>query len=139
MTDYAAFAAEYEGDESTELDSTFGEESSETSILGEAPTLDDASWDAMLSNAYDAPAGANGDLLAEFASSITGMFDSISETLGDIFGDDLELAEGDDADMAIDDAWDNDPSTDLADDGHDHDHDTTDDFTETNDDFCGTF
>ena len=89
MTDYAAFAAEYEGDESTELDSTFGEESSETSILGEAPTLDDASWDAMLNNAYDAPAGANGDLLAEFASSITGMFDSISETLGDIFGDDL--------------------------------------------------
>ncbi|WP_066077935.1 hypothetical protein [Pseudoclavibacter albus] len=139
MTDYAAFAAEYEGDESTELDSTFGEESSETSILGEAPTLDDASWDAMLNNAYDAPAGANGDLLAEFASSITGMFDSISETLGDIFGDDLELAEGDDADMAIDDAWDNDPSTDLADDGHDHGHDTTDDLTETNDDFCGTF
>lgn len=139
MTDYAAFAAEYEGDESTELDSTFGEESSETSILGEAPTLDDASWDAMLNNAYDAPAGANGDLLAEFASSITGMFDSISETLGNIFGDDLELAEGDDADMAIDDAWDNDPSTDLADDGHDHGRDTTDDFTETNDDFCGTF
>lgn len=141
MTDYAAFAADYEGDERTELDSTFGEDTTESLVLGDVPPLDDASWDSMMNVAYDAPAGANSDLLAEFASSITGGIDDIAESFSDLFHG---FEDAGDAGADIDDAWDDDPTVTMDDDVHHDDytdgHDSTDDsITETDDDFGGPF
>lgn len=82
MTDYAAFAADYDGDAA----SAFDEDAVEEPILGEAPALDDATWDAMLETAYDAPeASGEVDLLAEFAASITGIVNGFGDAMADLF------------------------------------------------------
>lgn len=92
MTDYDAFAAEYDGDElagafaadASVADAGVDDPASEPSVLGEPPALDDATWDAMLDTAFSAePAGD--DLLAEFAASITEAIEGIVHGLEDFF------------------------------------------------------